>query len=1127
MEVCPEYVVLQSAFQLAHEKAGQRLPDLPKNACEEYTTIVSLAVSEICCGLQNDLDDEESLSWKQKLHSLLLYSLVKKKYQEAEPKPVVHQIPTYTSQDLLSAGLPTFSCHLYFHVIQRCNMVPLFLQSLKYLPQQTASMIFTDLLTHCQDPPVSELDTETITMVTESFFARCLLVPEEKNSGLEEFLLPLSTQRKYICTIYPESPDTHEKGQGQNKNLNDHFWRGGTSFFDDYIEQHPELIESVMQHMEGDLNETLKLKRENGCSITVGRVGILCMLLAFESNQKEIENWMAHNLFGTATYLPHEVHNSIAVNPRIAKCIGKIVTLDKMKEFKKRLGEWLSTSRKDFENCTVNDMTRANIECKNLTSEGPGNLSLKEDGKNITSNGSCSLLTSKVDYEHLTDTVVVRNDVLKRKIFEDEGGVFHNLTQFGADFHEISDASVVYGESWSEDVTLEALLWRIQMSMSQLHAEACIQTLLQPSCLQFWLSERLYEVLQNKVHLLNKMGNLMKFVDICLYYLQMVDVNQREVTGHLKKLLFLAFHGLSSHDQDEFVAEIHSARPYEAKQIFQAVNKNKLTQVFNKITADIDETAMQDVMGLCLQDPIRIIRFVVSSCVANEQQAIHCAQVLGYFPQTCRASYLVFPDISLLTGAIQEFLLQDTLTDKQQKCFVVFVRELMKLKGKSPLRAAEFCDSVVLPHISIENLLSPLASVTIATEFALTLLMEVMQSRSAIFRPLDHLGAQINQGKEVNEDYVEVVAVVCIFAALLQECTFIWDNDFEAGGDLELDTVVVETGRRKLAVKEKVISIFPLLGKNLSQGKCTISENEADWLMTTLTDTHWTVKLRVAEMLSNAGHGQHYVSMVDQSFELSSEPLDLLTACALVSVDASLHTRTLETLLDIHTPSGYEDWIGALIQILPNLSSTEAHSVFQLLSQFIQRSEGLEWTYRVSSTLTLPGLDLTALQSVLYTSQLLSDTLVTMALTLTPDTLTTTIIQHVTQAYVSYIKHSCTSLQGSASQELFCLCEIFHQVMHVTLNLMSEVKSQPLVLLMHIVTKFKEVTKATGDGGAKNRMKQSMVSKSDAMKTLSGNNRKLVKNLENGMLAAVNGLDNENEEKHMLVKKLQESHASL
>ncbi|WAR31038.1 hypothetical protein MAR_033580 [Mya arenaria] len=685
MEVCPEYVVLQSAFQLAHEKAGQRLPDLPKNACEEYTTIVSLAVSEICCGLQNDLDDEESLSWKQKLHSLLLYSLVKKKYQEAE--------------------------------------------SLKYLPQQTASMIFTDLLTHCQDPPVSELDTETITMVTESFFASGSMHPDSSAA----FVLAVLAIRK----------------------------------------------------------------------------------------------------------------------------------------------------------------------------------------------------------------------------------------------------------------------------------------------------------------------------------------------------------------------------------------------------------AMQDVMGLCLQDPIRIIRFVVSSCVANEQQAIHCAQVLGYFPQTCRASYLVFPDISLLTGAIQEFLLQDTLTDKQQKCFVVFVRELMKLKGKSPLRAAEFCDSVVLPHISIENLLSPLASVTIATEFALTLLMEVMQSRSAIFRPLDHLGAQINQGKEVNEDYVEVVAVVCIFAALLQECTFIWDNDFEAGGDLELDTVVVETGRRKLAVKEKVISIFPLLGKNLSQGKCTISENEADWLMTTLTDTHWTVKLRVAEMLSNAGHGQHYVSMVDQSFELSSEPLDLLTACALVSVDASLHTRTLETLLDIHTPSGYEDWIGALIQILPNLSSTEAHSVFQLLSQFIQRSEGLEWTYRVSSTLTLPGLDLTALQSVLYTSQLLSDTLVTMALTLTPDTLTTTIIQHVTQAYVSYIKHSCTSLQGSASQELFCLCEIFHQVMHVTLNLMSEVKSQPLVLLMHIVTKFKEVTKATGDGGAKNRMKQSMVSKSDAMKTLSGNNRKLVKNLENGMLAAVNGLDNENEEKHMLVKKLQESHASL
>lgn len=61
-------------------QAGTRLKELLKQDCAEYVKIISTAVEEVCRGLQCDNDPDGRQLWHQKIHALLFYNLVRKKY---------------------------------------------------------------------------------------------------------------------------------------------------------------------------------------------------------------------------------------------------------------------------------------------------------------------------------------------------------------------------------------------------------------------------------------------------------------------------------------------------------------------------------------------------------------------------------------------------------------------------------------------------------------------------------------------------------------------------------------------------------------------------------------------------------------------------------------------------------------------------------------------------------------------------------------------------------------------------------------------------------------------------------------------------------------------------------------
>jgi len=122
----------------------------------------------------------------------------------------------------------------------------------------------------------------------------------------------------------------------------------------------------------------------------------------------------------------------------------------------------------------------------------------------------------------------------------------------------------------------------------------------------------------------------------------------------------------------------------------------------------------------------------------------------------------------------------------------------------SPLNVQEFCSTVVLPSISVENMLSK--TVTMTTETALTLLLEVIETRHDVL-----------QTDGMSNDGIIVAPLLFIFAQLLNECVVLWDclgQGHECKDDLDMDAM--ETGKRKVNVKEIVLKLLLALTKQFA-----------------------------------------------------------------------------------------------------------------------------------------------------------------------------------------------------------------------------------------------------------------------------------------------------------------------
>ena len=305
-------------------------------------------------------------------------------------------------------------------------------QSLQYLDQPTASLVFTAALEHCNQQPVTFKDTEMISTVIDTFLARCLFLPEEPSLMVSELLTPLSQPPEFIWTVFPlDDNDVTMETSKNNNSCEDAGYVSrsvsiaGDGFFDKYVEA-SEFTSLLMRDIDERCNEIQELEGVNvevnsKMEECMGKVGLLCYLHHCGSQDSCENSWLTFNLSGVkVNRLDNEKNadkkmmgNSYMINCRLAKHLAEHVPLNQVKQLSKRL-----------------------IEVARKT-------------KDLDENREICILPG----------VCVKYLVLDRMIF---GSMIGQNSVEG-----VSDMSVCLGDNWSADVTLEALLWRIQLQLPQ------------------------------------------------------------------------------------------------------------------------------------------------------------------------------------------------------------------------------------------------------------------------------------------------------------------------------------------------------------------------------------------------------------------------------------------------------------------------------------------------------------------------------------------------------------------------------------------------------------------------------------------------------------------------------------
>ena len=248
-------------------------------------------------------------------------------------------------------------------------------------------------------------DTEVITLVMENLFARFLLIPECEEPLIEELLAPLLSSRQYITTVYPESPEEKSLDSFNEKFEKIEDKALGESFFDCFVERCPRVIELILENVvaQGDIKNQL------------GQIALCLVIAKFDQDNCSISSWILNNLFSKDSvdhfhYTGNTTINSFMLNTRIAQLFSKSISSGTIKKLSDKATERLH-------------------EC------------------------------NSEDFVEIVKTVGVRKEVFQRLLASFDDGECVDGEPCAA-----AEEELFIGGDWTRDITLDALLWRIQMN---------------------------------------------------------------------------------------------------------------------------------------------------------------------------------------------------------------------------------------------------------------------------------------------------------------------------------------------------------------------------------------------------------------------------------------------------------------------------------------------------------------------------------------------------------------------------------------------------------------------------------------------------------------------------------------
>lgn len=1094
MEYCLEIAVFQSAFQLIDKQAGKELATISKDRCGNYVKVICATVEEICTGLERDLDPDEMLLWRQKLHAVVVYVLVQKKYKDKKEPARPGRVPVRNFLDMMCEVLPEYSTAFYFELVKQLGWTLLMLQSFQCLDYQTAKRLLEDLLKHCEVEPVTLNDTEVVALVTESLLTRCVCVPDDPSQVTSELLEPLTCQQNYIQTVYMENMDDSVAMATGNSKMTKHVVddlcqteKVGKSFWDMYTVDKScrhlfalsiDCITTRLKHLPASEEEISEVELGRICS----QIGLWWYLIKVWRDNDVTDKWFVNNIF-----VPKETWKQKLEVKNAGELVYSInyTLLENLfqSEGNMKLIEGLQQTL--LEVLTAEDATRQVVseEPKEFSSVelNPKNARREKSSKNKMVEVVADLAVCETMLERMLTDVA---DSQQREDTDDS----RSAQQMDAGLE-----GIVLESKWVDDVTLDALLWRIENRLPQY--QVCVDRLLEMKCWKFWHSERVYSVLFRQTSLFGQVDHVLALVQILK---NLEECPQRETDPQMVELIQAAFTELSFPGQDRLITQIYCTDQDHVANYFCNGLQRKVTNVFNKITADLSDQVLQEVLQLCLGDPALVVKTLVQQCVQNDQQAVNCAKIAEQLSSLCRCRHPgKHPDMTLLASSIEEFLSSQPLTNKEQKCFLGFVGYLIKNSPNrlSVLSVPEFLNVSVLPRLSVDTLRN--AEATVVCSFAASLLSVTLH-------------VTCNNISDWSEFELEPMALVLTLAELKHECVVLWEEreaEKEKGITMHADVPKVK-GNTKVTVREAVTQCLEELCQLISDGRMKVEERDLEWIVMEASDLHWTVRLALCPILEACGIYKYREMWLDSLNNLLTNPVvNLLVMLQFIAVDGTLVDHVLDRL-SADSVFSYEELVHALVQVFPQCLASQCENIVTFLESLLSRGDySATVVYRFRSTSNLPLLDFSGLQGALYTSQLLCDTILTLVETLTSVEESRSMIQHSLQCYV-YVTQKRTSLVGvSQDLQLLYISELFHQVCEVTLHLPAEIMDSSLVLLLHIVTKFKDIVTTT-------QKDQRLKVKSEQT------GLKLVKNLENRVCAVVHGLPDSCEEKSMLLKKI-------
>lgn len=339
---------------------------------------------------------------------------------------------------------------------------------------QTASTLLDNLITHCHSNPVTLEDINVITMVTNTLLSRCLCVPNNPSDFCVTLLEPLTQCRRYVQTVFPEeSKDENVIFVGEEANNKLEYHRNGkldsssdkigSGFWNVYCEKKPQIFDTILVHFENNLENMNKSKdiQADCCTElmeTVAQLGTLLCMIRVGMDNDISDNWFIDNLYipsgewkaesNDMAELVYSLNFTLLQNlkshlseARLIGCLRKTLSL---------ISEQLdldTVSENDEESFRRNEFGEIVKVVAGIVIDRAVLIRMLSGMIDATQNvGEETLNEMAKILEKLADIVELKREV-------DDARVELN----GA----VDDVGVIVGDIWCDDVTLEAMLWRI------------------------------------------------------------------------------------------------------------------------------------------------------------------------------------------------------------------------------------------------------------------------------------------------------------------------------------------------------------------------------------------------------------------------------------------------------------------------------------------------------------------------------------------------------------------------------------------------------------------------------------------------------------------------------------------